>query len=80
MRTSVVILALLLSGCGIKVEHDVKGHVDPIEIKHYVVLDTTKLEGYYRSECEKQFATEPEITDCTNEELAKFLKQFTFTS
>lgn len=79
MRTSVLILALLLAGCGkVKLEHEVKGKVDPVEVKHYIVLDTEKLEKYYRLECEKQFTTQEEIDDCTNEQLGKFIEQFTY--
>lgn len=81
MKQSVVsMLALLLaiSGCAVKVDHDVKGHVDPIEIKHYIALDTTKLEAYYRSECEKLYTDQTDIDKCTQEDLGKFLSQFTF--
>jgi len=77
---SILVLLLTLSGCAVKVDHDVKGHVDPVEIKHYVVLDTTKLEAYYRSECEKQFTLEEDIDKCTKESLGKFISQFTFQS
>lgn len=79
MRISVLVLALCLAGCGkVKLEHEVKGKVDPIEVKHYVALDTEKLEAYYREECEKLYTTEEDIEACTNEDLAKFIEQFTF--
>lgn len=76
----VVILALLTAGCQpkIKGEADVNVKVQPIEIRHYVALDTTKLEAYYRDQCEKLFTVQSDIDSCTTDDLGKFISQFTF--
>ena len=51
--------------------------VEPVKVEHKVILDTGKLEAYYRSECEKLYSTEQDIADCTEEMLGDFLDQFT---
>lgn len=75
-RSSVILLVLLTSCAPIKGEVEVK--TQPVEIKHYLALDTTKLEAYYKNECEKLFTTQEEIDACVAEDLAKFIEQFTF--
>lgn len=66
-----------LAGCQAKLKHEVSGKVEPVEIKHYVALDTDKLESYYRSECSKTYTLSSDVEKCTDEELGKFLDKFT---
>lgn len=80
MKYLILVLPLMLVACAVKVEHDVKGHVDPVEIKHNIVVDTTKLEAYYRLECAKTYSIQADIDKCTTEELGKFLETYTYST
>jgi hypothetical protein len=79
MKKIAVLLALLITGCGkVKLEHEVKGKVDPVDVKHYIVLDTNALTEYYKTECGLLFTAQEEIDACASQKLSDFMAQFTY--
>lgn len=68
-----------MSGCGIKLEHDVKGKVDPVEVKHTLILDTNLLYLHYKQECATLFVLEADINNCADEKLNSFINSFTYS-
>jgi len=80
MRNITLVAAILLVACAPEIKGKLEAKVEPIEVRHLIVLDTDKLEAYYKSICEETYTTDLEIEKCTNEALGKFIDQFTFTS
>jgi hypothetical protein len=65
-----VILALALSGCAVKLESD------PIKVdgtvKHVVQIDATQLSVFYTTYCKAKFSDQDEVDQCVTDSLVLF--------
>lgn len=77
-----VLTALFATSCQPKIKHevDVKGKVEPVEVKHNIVLDTKLLYKAYQDECALLYTAEEDINNCADDKLNDFIENFTTQS
>lgn len=79
-----LLITILFSGCGVSVNpKPVK--VEPIKVQHTIMLDTDKLDYYYRIACQNEYKDiEDEVVKnqlidtCTNKNVKDFIDAFNY--
>lgn len=71
MKYLLVLMLVLVSGCGVTVHSDpIK--VDPVTMNHNVTINSIQLAQFYEAYCESQYGSQSEIDDCVTAQLANF--------
>lgn len=74
---SILVSILVINGCAIKHNVEVKGKIDPIEVRHTVSIDTTSLHKFFEEQCAITNTNSVDIMKCADDKINKFMEKFT---